>query len=249
MQRYFISQPIVENQQELPNEIYHNVKNVMRQKVGGQFELADGKSAFVATIVSLNETLIVTLDHKISEEKEMPVHFTIACGFPKGEKLEFIAQKVTELGAAALIAYPSATSVVKWNEQKLQKKAERLKKIMQEASEQAHRTVVPAVTLFKSANEFLDIFSTFDFILVAYEEEAKRGEKSQLVKSLQQMPKDSQVLVIFGPEGGFTPAEIENFLSLGAESMALGPRIMRAETAPMYVLSAASFAFELGGLL
>ncbi|HER0896589.1 TPA: 16S rRNA (uracil(1498)-N(3))-methyltransferase [Streptococcus pyogenes] len=181
----------------------------------------------------------------LPDQVELPVKVTIASGFPKGDKLDTIAQKVTELGASALWGYPADWSVVKWDGKKLAKKEDKLAKIVLGAAEQSKRNVVPEVHLFEQKAEFLKSLSSFDHIFIAYEETAKAGQLATLARELKEVKPGAKLLFIFGPEGGISPAEITQFEAAGAIKVGLGPRIMRAETAPLYALSALSYALEL----
>lgn len=91
----------------------------------------------------------------------------------------------------------------------------------------------------------MDVFSRYDKVLIAYEESAKVGERSRFATALSELVVGESILIIFGPEGGFSPAEIEKFQEYGGVVCGLGPRILRAETAPLYALSAISYQFEL----
>ena len=93
--------------------------------------------------------------------------------------------------------------------------------------------------------EIIAQFDSYDTVLVAYEESAKQGEKSHLAQVLSTCQPGTRLCVLFGPEGGFAPQEIEQFLQTGAKLCGLGPRILRAETAPLYLLSAVSYQMEL----
>lgn len=181
----------------------------------------------------------------LPDQVELPVKVTIASGFPKGDKLDTIAQKVTELGTSALWGYPADWSVVKWDGKKLAKKEDKLAKIVLGAAEQSKRNVVPEVHLFEQKAEFLKSLSSFDHIFIAYEETAKAGQLATLARELKEVKPGAKLLFIFGPEGGISPAEITQFEAAGAIKVGLGPRIMRAETAPLYALSAISYALEL----
>lgn len=181
----------------------------------------------------------------LPDQVELPVKVTIASGFPKGDKLDTIAQKVTELGASALWGYPADWSVVKWDGKKLAKKEDKLAKIVLGAAEQSKRNMVPEVHLFEQKAEFLKSLSSFDHIFIAYEETAKAGQLATLARELKEVKPGAKLLFIFGPEGGISPAEITQFEAAGAIKVGLGPRIMRAETAPLYALSAISYALEL----
>lgn len=181
----------------------------------------------------------------LPDQVELPVKVTIASGFPKGDKLDTIAQKVTELGASALWGYPADWSVVKWDGKKLAKKEDKLAKIVLGAAEQSKRNRVPEVHLFEHKAEFLKSLSGFDHIFVAYEETAKAGQLATLAREVKEVKPGAKILFIFGPEGGISPTEITQFEAAGAIKVGLGPRIMRAETAPLYALSALSYALEL----
>ncbi|HHD3223225.1 TPA: 16S rRNA (uracil(1498)-N(3))-methyltransferase [Streptococcus pyogenes] len=181
----------------------------------------------------------------LPDQVELPVKVTIASGFPKGDKLDTIAQKVTELGASALWGYPADWSVVKWDGKKLAKKEDKLAKIVLGAAEQSKRNRVPEVHLFEQKAEFLKSLSSFDHIFIAYEETAKAGQLATLAREVKEVKSGGKLLFIFGPEGGISPAEITQFEAAGAIKVGLGPRIMRTETAPLYALSALSYALEL----
>lgn len=181
----------------------------------------------------------------LPDQVELPVKVTIASGFPKGDKLDTIAQKVTELGASALWGYPADWSVVKWDGKKLAKKEDKSAKIVLGAAEQSKRNVVPEVHLFEQKAEFLKSLSSFDHIFIAYEETAKAGQLATLAREVKEVKPGAKLLFIFGPEGGISPAEITQFEAAGAIKVGLGPRIMRTETAPLYALSAISYALEL----
>ncbi|VGV45392.1 16S rRNA (uracil(1498)-N(3))-methyltransferase [Streptococcus pyogenes] len=181
----------------------------------------------------------------LPDQVELPVKVTIASGFPKGDKLDTIAQKVTELGASALWGYPADWSVVKWDGKKLAKKEDKLAKIVLGAAEQSKRNRVPEVHLFEQKAEFLKSLSSFDHIFIAYEETAKAGQLATLAREVKEVKPGAKILFIFGPEGGISPTEITQFEAAGAIKVGLGPRIMRAETAPLYALSALSYALEL----
>ncbi|OTN77741.1 hypothetical protein A5886_002842 [Enterococcus sp. 8G7_MSG3316] len=248
MQRYFIDQPYhTQAEYALSGEPFHHMIRVMRMTTGDQVGLVFlDQIAIIAAISRIDESDVYLIEiEKEQQNKELPIHVTIASGYPKGDKLDLIVQKSTELGAAAFIGFPAQTSVVKWDEKKLQKKQQRLHKIAQEAAEQSQRQVAPSVTLLATEKAFWDHLSTYDHILVAYEESAKQGEIAMLLQVLTEVKPGSKVLAIFGPEGGLTPTEIKWAESHKAVLCGLGPRILRTETAPLYFLSAVSVQLEL----
>ena len=104
---------------------------------------------------------------------------------------------------------------------------------------------MPEIRFFEKLSELVATFSQFDQVLIAYEESAKAGEQAKLAQSMASLKAGQKVLLLFGPEGGIAPEEITLFEQAGAQSIGLGPRIMRAETAPLYALAAFSTYFDL----
>lgn len=250
MQRYFLEEDYQGAQQyRLTGEPFHHMIHVMRMKPGTEVYLAfQNQLAIVAEITAVSDEAVELQEvRKETQNKELPVAITIASGYPKGDKLEWIVQKGTELGAHAFIGFPAKSSVVKWDGKKLGKKQQRLGKIAQEAAEQSHRQVTPQIDLLENLGQFQQRLTEFDVILVAYEEAAKEGEQANLVQVFKKLPQGARVLAVFGPEGGILPAEVDLLTAAGGIFCGLGPRILRTETAPLYLLSAASFYFELEG--
>ncbi len=181
----------------------------------------------------------------IEEEIELPVSVTIVSGLPKGDKLEWIIQKGTELGAYQFIPFIATRSVVKWDDKKADKKLVRWNKIAKEAAEQSHRKRIPEVSAPIKLTSLVELGKNYDVKLIAYEEEAKSGETSILAQNLSSLEKGQSILVVFGPEGGLTDTEVSLLKENGFQTCGLGPRILRTETAPLYLLSAVSYHFEL----
>ena len=246
MQQYFVNGRAPQGIFQIKDkDTAKHMFSVMRLQADDQTVLVfdDGIKRLARVVDSQSKS--VEIIEELADNVELPVSVTIAMGFPKGDKLEFVAQKATELGMAALWAFPADWSVVKWDGKKLGKKAEKLEKIAQGAAEQSKRNRIPAVRLFEKKADFLAQLTGFDQIILAYEEAAKEGEQANLVKALSGLETGQSVLVIVGPEGGVSAEEVAAFEGAGAVKTGLGPRILRAETAPLYALSAISYATEL----
>ena len=232
MQQYFIKgqveNPVIIKDKDTVKHMF----NVMRLTEDDQVVLVFEDGIKRLARVTDRENHVFEVIEDLNDNVEMPVSVTIASGFPKGDKLELVTQKATELGAQAIWSFPADWSVVKWDGKKLAKKEDKLAKIALGAAEQSKRNRVPEVRLFEKKGEFLSELDNFDKIFIAYEETAK-------VESGQ------KILFIFGPEGGISPSEIDAFEEAGGLKIGLGPRIMRTETAPLYALSSVSYALEL----
>ena len=246
MQQYFVNGRAPQGIFQIKDkDTAKHMFSVMRLQADNHIVLVfDDGIKHLARVVD-SQSKSVEIIEELADNVELPVSVTIAMGFPKGDKLEFVAQKATELGMLALWAFPADWSVVKWDGKKLGKKAEKLEKIAQGAAEQSKRNRIPAVRLFEKKTDFPAQLTGFDQIILAYEEAAKEGEQANLVKALSGLETGQSVLVIVGPEGGVSPEEVAAFEGAGAVKTGLGPRILRAETAPLYALSAISYATEL----
>lgn len=245
MQRYFLDETPLGKQFELPEAVAHHFITVLRSREGAkaEFVLPNSQDVVTAEITELHdEQVIMTILSQQTLAIELPVDTTIIIGLAKGDKSEFVVQKATELGAHHIIIVETNWSVAHWG-QKASKKISRLNKIAAAAAEQSHRLKVPDVTYVPKLS---DLSLPTDMTkIVAWEESAKKGETSRLVKQLQELQPNDAVCFLFGPEGGLAPEEIDSLVSDGFVPTGLGPRILRAETAPMYALSALSYVMEL----
>ena len=135
MQRYFTNEPISENNTvTITGDDAHHMIQVMRMSPGDEVYVVASNETYIMTILSgSNKEVTLEIKEKLIETNEMPIKVAIACGLPKGDKLELITQKATELGMHSLFPFEAKRSIVKWDKQKLEKKTARLQKIAKEA--------------------------------------------------------------------------------------------------------------------
>lgn len=253
MQRFFTNEEFEIQQKNkkllLPEGIFHHAINVLRMKEGSQFELVTKKEkVFLCEISELKKKEgYFMIQDELIQSVELPVKVTIVCGVSKGDKAEEIVKKGTQLGADQFIFFNSKYSVARWNEKKVNKKITRLQTIAKNAAEQSHRTHIPKVSWQISIKNIGELAQNYQSKIVAYEESAKKGEKTALNQEFDNLKENlnGQMIALFGPEGGIDLTEIDELRQYGFETVGLGPRILRAETAPLYLLAALSFAFEL----
>lgn len=247
MQRYFVDTQSDANRFIVAGEDYHHIARVMRMKIDDKIVCVnpDGKSAVCAIAEITDEKVVANVVKWEDETTELPIAVTIASGLPKGDKLEWIIQKGTELGANEFVPFLATRSIVKWDEKKAGKKVERWRKIAKEAAEQSYRSKIPTVIEPMTLKSLLEKAKNYDILLVAYEEEAKQGETAMLAKKLHELKAGQSLLIVFGPEGGLSPEEVMKLKESGFSVCGLGPRILRTETAPLYLLSAVSYHLEL----
>ena len=248
MQRYFLNENAELHQRFFVtnSEDVHHIRSVMRMNEG-ECVIINFKErrTFETKIISIENHLIeVETTQELSINSELPIRVTICSGLIKSDKYEWLLQKATELGASHFISTQMERSVVKLNEQKADKKRSRWQKIVKEAAEQSYRQTIPDVEFISKFSSIYDMMNQYDYVLMAYEETAKQGETALFKQKLQEIRPGSNVLLLFGPEGGFSQNEI-NALQDKVNCVGLGPRILRAETAPLYALSALSYEFDL----
>ena len=247
MQRYFVKQRANDERFFIDEEDRHHIVKVMRMQIGDQIFCVDpdGKQAVCRLAEITDSSVVADVVQWKYGNSELPISITIASGLPKGDKLEWIIQKGTELGAHRFLPFSAARSVVKWDEKKAAKKIERWQKIAKEAAEQSHRAFLPEIINSMSFKAMLAKSKDFDYKLAAFEEESRNGEISVFSSTLKQMKKGESLLLVFGPEGGLTDEEVHLLKDHGFGLCGLGPRILRTETAPLYSLAAISYHFEL----
>jgi len=247
VQRYFVNKQANDDRFFIVEEDRHHIVKVMRMQIGDQIICVDpeGKQAVCRLAEITDESVVADVVQWKDEVTELPISITIASGLPKGDKLEWIIQKGTELGAHQFLPFAAKRSVVKWDEKKAAKKIERWQKIAKEAAEQSHRAFMPEIVSPMSFKELLTKSKDFNYKLAAFEDESRNGETSVFSSTLKKINKGESLLLVFGPEGGLANEEVQLLKEHGFGLCGLGPRILRTETAPLYALAAISYHFEL----
>lgn len=229
----------------LSGDTHRHISLSLRMAVGesvilsnGEGEEADGRILSMSAV----ET-VLALSAPRAGEAELPVSVRLYQGNPKGDKLDLIVQKATELGADAIIPFESSRCVVHTRPERAEKQTARLFRIAAEAAAQCGRARIPTVCQPLSyAAALADAKRTADIILFCYEEERTSSLGATLAEA--KASGASTVAVFVGPEGGFSPQEVEQARICGARSVSLGKRILRCETAPLYALSCIGAYFE-----
>jgi len=247
LQRYFIKEDQIRDDQiTIVGPDVHHMVNVMRFGVGDQMILCtDQKKSYVVEILSLAKTEVqVKVVAEKSEFVELPVSVSIAQGIIKSDKMDWVVQKGTECGASGFVPVRMKRSVAKVDPKKASSKACRWQKIALEAARQSHRQMVPIVADVASFSQLLTMQQQYDVCLFAYEAfDAK--DKQRLATTLRDVEDGARVLILIGPEGGIDETEVHALTDAGFLPIGLGPRILRTETAPIYVLSAISYVLEI----
>ena len=230
MQQYFINEILEINEQyPLPKEILHHLKHVLRSNDGERFRIVDANRHLYLCCLKDNNAMIL---EELMEKRELPVEVTVVMSLIKNERFDFALQKLTELGVYQILPFKAQRSIVKIKDEEA--KLERYRKIVTEASEQSLRLAVPKIPEIVDMKKLANYKSLGNYL--AYE----KMPDSHLPYG--ELP--SSITVVIGPEGGFTDDEVEKFEALGFVPVALGKRILRAETAAMYVMANIAGDFE-----
>ena len=172
-----------------------------------------------------------------ASQAEPAVAATVYMAFAKSDKLEHVIQKATELGAAEIVAFPSERCVSRPDEKSLSKKLERWNRIAASAAEQSGRGRIPRVLVLSGFREAVERAVRTDLPVFFYENEDAFTFHAALASGQLRT-----CALMTGPEGGFSPEEVDAAKAAGMKICTLGRRILRCETAPLCALSALMFA-------
>lgn len=242
MQRYFIQNEAINRKKVvIKGDDYHHIRNVMRMRPQDQVTVCDEDgNVHLAEIEEITATEVrLKMLERLECASELEAKVTVAMGLTRREKQEEVLRRVTELGASGFLTVSMERSVVKAKENS--SVLERQKKIAKEAAEQSQRSRIPDVHGNFTFAGFLDFAERFEIKIFAYEEEAKKNDGT--LRRILKTARGKSAIVLTGPEGGISSKEAELLKSRGFVPVGLGPRILRCETAPLYVMSA--FGYEL----
>ena len=247
MQRYFI--PLSNWERDtvtIDGDDAHHIIRVMRMKVDDKIICNPPSSkGAVCKIIQIDANHVTAqVVQWIENDSELPVSVTIAQGLPKGDKMDLILQKGTELGASSFIPFIAERSVVKWDTKKEEKKLTRYAKIVKEASEQSHRSHLPDIKPAMNINQLIEESANYDIRLIAYEEEAKTTNFQSFANVVRKFKSGEKIMICIGPEGGFSQVEVDTLKEHNFIPVRLGPRILRTETASLYALASISYHLE-----
>ncbi|NPV90229.1 MAG: 16S rRNA (uracil(1498)-N(3))-methyltransferase [Firmicutes bacterium] len=213
----------------------HHITRVLRMRPGDELLVLDGSGAeFHGRIKQASpQEVIVTLLSREESTPEPPVRVVLAQGIPKGDKLDLIIQKGTELGLSRLVPLSTPRSVVRPEPDWLEHRAERWRRVAAEAAKQCRRSRLPEIDRVQTLEEALRSIPSGALALIPWE-----GEGESWLKDLLREKADTpEVWIFIGPEGGWEPGEVAMAREAGVIPVTLGPRILRTETAALALLS------------
>lgn len=230
------SHTVHDGRASVSGDIFNHMVRVLRLGTGDAVQLADENGVeYIGTIsqVSRESVIIQITSSSLSARTDsVAPRITICQALPKGDKIDLILQKGTELGAHDFRLFGGRRSIAKVRDDQQKNKLERWNRITSEASRQCGRPDIPEVSWRTGALETAQA-TEHDFRVILWEGERDRSLKELLSGS----GKPSSAVVAIGPEGGFDPLEVQQFLQSGYQPVSLGSRILRTETASIAILA------------
>lgn len=203
---------------------------VLRLQPGDAVELLDGQGARFAGAIetAMQGGAVVRVGERLPDA-EPPARLTLYMGLPKFDKLDFIVQKATELGARCVVPVRMERSVVKLDAREAEKRRERLERIALEAAKQCGRAAPPEIVAPLSWKDALPRMGAHALMLMPWEE----AHGTRLGDVCAEAPDARDIGLLIGPEGGISAREAQQVCASGGRAVTLGPRILRAETAAL----------------
>jgi len=225
----------------LPGNVYllnaeesHHATRVLRLSVGDEIGIINGQgTAATAAISSISGASVQVIIHALDEPNEPVIDVTLYQGLCKGDKLELVAQKCTELGVCRIVPVEFARSDVRIGKDE-SGRISRLARIAREAAKQCGRAFIPVVSKSVSFEEMIHelVNKEQQHVIIPWEKDTHR-----LMDALSVMTKHNCYSIVIGPEGGIEQNEIDWLVDIGATPVSLGKRILRTETAAIAAVS------------
>ncbi len=221
----------------------HHATDVLRMKVGDCATVFNGEGGHAKVeFVSVGKRAIELKVLHASQSPPPACRITLGQAIPKGKNMDLIVQKATELGAAAVVPLTTERTVVQFDARDAEKKREKWQAVAIEACKQCGQDWLPAVLPAQTLAAFFQDQPAFDLLLIAsLQPDALHPKKVLADYRREKGANPASVLVVIGPEGDFTPAEMALAKAHGCRPITLGPIVLRTETAALYCLSVLSY--------
>jgi len=212
---------------ELDSDNSHHLNKVLRFPVGKNITVFNGDGFdYTALVQDAKKTTNLKVISKEPNNTESKLDLTLAQGIAKGEKMDFLIQKAVELGVTRIIPMKLERCVVRLRDEKVQKKIDHWQKIANHACEQSGRSVIVRIANPVSLEELLEETSHHGFVL---------HHRAQI--GLSQVQETSKATILIGPEGGLTDKEVSDSEVAGYQSILIGKRVLRTETASLAAIA------------
>ncbi len=256
MPRFFVQPSALDGEVvTLRGDDAHHIAYSLRLAAGEHVTVCDGVMAYDCELTGFSPDkndpwVTACVTHTWSIDTEPPYAARLYQALPKGDKLDTIIQKAVECGACEVIPFESSRCIAHAKADAEERKTTRRNRIAEEAAKQCGRGSLPTVSPTVSFSQMLERAAKADLALFCYEAEGTRPLGQVLREKLPAVLPEAEgrvpeIAVIIGSEGGFSPEEAKQAAAHGCCMIGLGKRILRCETAPVFVLSCLSYQYEL----
>ncbi len=235
MPRFYVPQPRIEKGMlRIEGDEVRHIRRVLRLRTGDEIIVFDGSAKeYEGMIVEDGpSSVVISIQNIFSSKKESPLEITLAQSVLKGEKMDYLIQKATELGVKKIIPFFSSRSVPLLEKSRRMKRHHRWERIAIEASKQCGRGVIPKIEPLQDYSEMLQNIAPDFLRFILWEKEGAR-----LKEVLAGLKEKIKIFFIVGPEGGLSQEEVDLAKEKGFIPITLGKRILRSETASLSLLS------------
>ncbi len=240
MPRFFVAKDSIRDKQGIISgpELEH-MRKVLRLRPGQGVLLFDDEGwEYEAIIQSYGERAAeMEIVNRYRPERESPLDITLAQAIGKGDKMDWVVEKATELGVRSIVPYFSSYTVPRLDTKKIARRGARWEKIALSAAKQSGRTKIPEIQMLGDFGDLIRRPWPCELKLLFWE-----GESTRSIKKLREERKHlDSILLVIGPEGGFTSEEVAQASDQGFLTIRLGKRVLRTETAALGALSVVQF--------
>jgi 16S rRNA (uracil1498-N3)-methyltransferase len=221
----------------------HHGRDVLRLGPGDKVVVFDGRGRELTAEIGSSDSSKISL-RKLHEAKTPPLRCQITLGqaIPKGKNMDLIVQKAVEIGAAEIAPILSDRTIVRLDEESAASKQSKWQTVAIEAAKQCGQNWLPRVQLPRTMTQFFEQPRRFDLQLIgSLQSDAVHLKKILAEYLAEHGDRPTSVLMLVGPEGDFTPAELSLARTHGCRPITLGPIVLRVETASIYCLSVLSY--------
>ena len=213
----------------------HHCHDVMRCQVGDKIIAFNGEGTEVVGTITATKKAQVDFDiQSVEQSAPLDASLTLCQAIPKGKNMDLVVQKATELGVAHIVPLLTENTVVRLDEKEAAKKQAKWQRVAIEACKQSGQNHMPKVAAPIALKDYLVTESKSELNLIASLQPGSQHLKTILTEA-EKKPTSAQILI--GPEGDFSPEEVEQSLAAGHQPITLGSIILRTETAAIYCLS------------
>ena len=240
MQRFFVNScDIDQNDLVLTGNNAKHISFSLRMAPGERIAVCDGKGIDYLCEISrfTSDSVFCKVVERKPNEAEPPYRAVLYQALAKGEKMDYIIQKAVEFGVAEIVPFESSRCIAKLREGSAEKKISRWQRIAEEAAKQCGRGFIPTVSEPMSFTQAIRSCGGEGISFMCYESEDQR--------SVSELERAEKYSFFIGPEGGFSPDEVETARAAGIIPVSLGKRILRTESASGFVLACLSYHNEL----